>query len=82
MQLSESDAGGEWANARALLADHKLDLPLILRELRLCRSTLGSVLELLENGRVAPNVLEEIGECARDTTAEVERLWSKSKQTI
>jgi hypothetical protein len=82
MQLSESDVGGEWANARALVAEHKLDLTLILRQLRLCRSTLGSVLELLENSPIAPSALEQIGECATDTMAEVERLWDRFKQPI
>jgi hypothetical protein len=82
MQLSESDTGGEWANTRARLAEYKLDLPLVLRQLRLCRSTLGSALEFLENGPIAPNTLEQIGECATDTTAEVERLWDILKHTI
>jgi hypothetical protein len=82
MPLTESDAAGNWADTRALLAEYQLDLPLVLRQLRLCRSTLGSVLEFLESNSISPAMLEQIGECSTDTTADVERLWNLIRQSI
>jgi hypothetical protein len=76
MTTDESNAAGNWADSRALLAEYRVDLPLVLRQLRLCRSTLGSVLELLESNPLSPGMLEQIGECSTDTTADIERLWN------
>ncbi len=75
MTINESNAAGNWADSRALMAEYQLNLPVVLRQLRLCRSTLGSVLELLESNSLSPGMLEKIDECSTDTTADIERLW-------
>jgi hypothetical protein len=47
----------------------------ILRQIRLCRSTLGAILEELEAGGVGADAIERIGECTIGVTAEIESLW-------
>ena len=64
------------AEHRMVPEEYKLDLSLALRQLRLCRSTLGSILEFLENNPVKTETLELISGCSTDITADVERLWN------
>ena len=82
MPTNEPNAAGNWVESRALLAEYQLNLPVVLRQLRLCRSTLGSVLEILESNSLSPGMLEQIGECSTDATADVERLWNLIRPSI
>jgi hypothetical protein len=76
MPISEWNPADNRPASPALMAECQFDTPLILRQLRLCRSTLGSVLELLESDSLSPVMLQQIGECSMDTTADIERLWN------
>ena len=55
------------------------DLPAIIRQIRLCRSTLGAILNELECGGGHPDTAERIAECTIGVTAEVESLWKATK---
>lgn len=70
------------AESRILLEEYKIDLPQVLRQLRMCRSTLGSVLELLEEHPPKPEMLEQISGAASDVTSDVERLWDLIKPLL
>jgi hypothetical protein len=82
MPTSESNPADNRLASHALMAERQIDIPLILRQLRLCRSTLGSVLELLESDSLSPVILQQIGECSMDTTADIERLWNLIRPSI
>jgi hypothetical protein len=82
MPTNESNAAANWVDSRALLAEYQLNLPAVLRQLRLCRSTLGSVLEILESNALSPGMLEQIGECSADTSGDIERLWQLLRPSI
>jgi hypothetical protein len=82
MAIKESDSADNWADNHALLAEYQFDPPLVLRQLRLCRSKLGSVLEFLESNSLSPGMLEQIGECSTDITADTERLWNVVRPSI
>lgn len=66
---------------RAALASNPMDMPFILRQIRLCRSTLGAILEELESGDQSPRAVERFGECATSVAAEIERLWETVKRS-
>jgi len=82
MPISEWNPADNRPASPALMAECQFDTPLILRQLRLCRSTLGSVLEILESNSLSPGMLEQIGECSTDATADVERLWNLIRPSI
>jgi hypothetical protein len=61
------------------MTDYRLDLAAIVHQVRLCRSTLGAVLDELECGTHNQDALDRIGEVALSLSAEVENLWTKIK---
>jgi hypothetical protein len=81
MTNSETNNVALGASDRAAFAVYQSDLPSIARQLRLCRSTLGAVLEELECGQRSPTFYEEIGEYATSVTAEIEHLWECLKRS-
>ncbi len=75
MISSESTKGVENDSTRAELPEFRQDLPSLVRQIRICRSTLGAVLEGLENADPSFVAFEKVGECSTSVTAEIERLW-------
>ena len=67
--------------ARPIMPDYQFDLPAIERQIRLCRSTLGAILDELEGGDKSPDAIERIGECTTSVTGEIESLWEAIKQS-
>jgi hypothetical protein len=65
---------------RGTMADDRLDLPSIIRQIRLCRSALGAILEELECGNPNPGTVEQVTECTTSVTAEIEHLWETIKK--
>jgi len=55
--------------------DCLVDASTIMRQIRLCRSTLGAILDELECGDVGADAVERIVECTIGVTADVESLW-------
>jgi hypothetical protein len=55
------------------------DLPAIIRQIRLCRSTLGAILDVLESGDGHADAIERIAECTTGVSAEIESLWNAAK---
>jgi hypothetical protein len=82
MPTNEPNAAGNWVQSRALVAEYQLNLPIVLRQLRLWGSSLGSVLEILETYSLSPDMVEQIGDCSTDATADVERLWNLIRPSI
>lgn len=79
MTAKQPNITGTLAESRILLEEYKIDLPLVLRQLRMCRSTIGSILELLESHPPTPEMLEQVNGAASDATSDVERLWNLIK---
>lgn len=71
----------EIVSASANMSDSRLDLAAITRQVRLCRSTLGAILDELECGDRGHGTLEKLAECAMSVTGEIEDLWESIKQS-
>jgi hypothetical protein len=81
MAISEPNKSTQIASTRAAFADYQLDLPSIVKQIRLCRSTLGAVLEELDGGDRSAISCEEIGDSSMGVAAEIERLWECIKRS-
>jgi hypothetical protein len=80
MVNSSTNRSPETTSNRANMADYRLDLPTIVRQIRLCRSTLGAILDELECAAKSEDALDGIGEVTLSLSAEVENLWTKVKR--
>ena len=76
---SATNSSAETTSNRANMTDYRLDLAAIVHQIRLCRSTLGAVLDELECGVQTQDALDGIGDVALNLSAEVENLWTKVK---
>ena len=74
-------ASTETTTQRANMTEYRLDLPAIVKQVRLCRSTLGAVLDELECANQSPDALDLIEERTMSVSAEIESLWAKVKQS-
>jgi hypothetical protein len=63
------------------MSDYQLDLPAVMRQIRLCRSTLGAILDELECGDRGHGAIEKIAIRAMSVTGEIEDLWEAIKQS-
>jgi hypothetical protein len=63
------------------MPDSPAHLLTIMRQVRLCRSTLGAILDELECGDWSANTFENLAECTIGVTAEIEGLWEAVKQS-
>jgi hypothetical protein len=70
----------ETVPTRARMMDYPADLSMIMRQIRLCRSTMGAILDELECGNATADSIEKIAECTTGVTAEIEGLWQATKQ--
>jgi hypothetical protein len=75
---SEPSKTADLASAPASMADYRQDLPAIIRQIRVCRSMLGAILDELDDGDRNPAV-EKVAECATVVAAEIESLWEAIK---
>jgi hypothetical protein len=71
----------ETAPTRDITPDYRFDLPAIERQIRLCRSTLGAILDELEGGDRRPEAVERLSECTTSVIGEIEALWEAIKQS-
>jgi hypothetical protein len=78
MNTSEPSKSADLASARASIADYWQDLPAIIRQIRVCRSRLGAVLDELD-GDDRNLAIEKVAECATGVAAEIESLWEAIK---
>lgn len=58
---------------------HQVDLPALIKQIRVCRSTLGAVLEELETDEISAGSLETVVECSTAAMVEIEGLWETIK---
>jgi hypothetical protein len=63
------------------MSDDQLDLPAVMRQVRVCRATLGAILDELECGDRSPGVIEKLSECTTDVAGEIEDFWETIKQS-
>jgi|tagenome__1003787_1003787.scaffolds.fasta_scaffold20965867_4 hypothetical protein len=70
----------ETVTTRAKIMDYPVDLPVIMSQIRLCRSTLGAILDELECVEASGDTIEKIADCTTGVTAEIESLWEATKQ--
>jgi hypothetical protein len=70
----------ETVPTRARITDWQVDLPMIMKQIRLCRSTLGAILDELECGTARAENMENIADCTIGVTAEIESLWEATKK--
>jgi hypothetical protein len=57
------------------MPDWQVDVLTITRQIRLCRSTLGAILDELECRDLRTDAGVSIAECTSGVTAEIESLW-------
>jgi hypothetical protein len=78
MNTSEPNKTTDLASARASVVDYRHDLLAIIRQIRVCRSTLGAILDELEidDRNVA---IDKVAEYATGVAAEIESLWDAIK---
>ena len=81
MTNTETNKNSEGDSDRAELASFQLDMPFILRQIRLCRSTLGAILEELEGWDQRPNLVEAFGDSATTVAAEIDSFWGIVKRS-
>ncbi len=79
MTSTDPNRSVESVPTRALISDFQVDLPSIIRQIRLCRSALGAILEELECGNPSPTAVNQIAEGSTGVTAEIEHLWETIK---
>jgi hypothetical protein len=63
------------------MSDYQLDLPALVRQIRLCRSTLGAILDELECGDRSQGAIEKLAGSTMSVTGEIEGLWERIKQS-
>jgi hypothetical protein len=80
MNNSSTSHSQETVSTRARMMDYPVDLPTIMRQIRLCRSTLGAILDELECAEARGEAIEKIAVCTTGVTAEIESLWEAMKQ--
>ncbi len=82
MTIFNANQSLETALTRVKMQDYPVDLPTIMRQIRLCRSTLGAILDDLEvGGEESAGTSAKIVECTTGVTAEIESLWEAVKQS-
>lgn len=79
MTNSEPSNSAYLASARACMADYQQDLTAIIWQIRVCRSTLGAILDELE-GDDRNLAIEKVAEYATGVAAEIESLWDAIKR--
>jgi len=80
MNNSNTNQNLETIPNRVKITDYPVDLPTIIRQIRLCRSTLGAILDELECGEASADTIVKIAECTTGVTAEIESLWEATKK--
>jgi hypothetical protein len=67
----------ETTQTQGKMQDCQFDSMTIMRQIRLCRSILGAILDELEGGNAGADAgaIERIAECTTGVTAEIESLW-------
>jgi hypothetical protein len=77
---SSTGCSAETTSGRADMTDYCHDLPTIVRQVRVCRSMLGAILDEFECGAPTQDALDGIGEATLNLSAEIENLWAKVKK--
>jgi len=62
------------------MLDYRLDVPAVVRQIRVSRSTLGAILDELECSNPSPAATERLIECSMNVAGEIEDLWETIKQ--
>jgi hypothetical protein len=80
MAAADSNIQLESPTDRPEFASESLTLQAVVRQIRICRSTLGAVLDLLETAELDSDSLEAAAEGAMSVMAETEQLWNMMKE--
>jgi hypothetical protein len=64
---------------RAEFAAEPFNLPTVLRQIRICRATLGAILDVLETPELGPDSVERAANASINVMAETEQLWNSLK---
>ena len=62
------------------MSEDRLDLPAVVRQIRVSRSTLGAILDELECSDRSPAATERLIESSMNVAGEIEDLWETTKQ--
>jgi hypothetical protein len=68
------------ADCSELVAE-PVTLQSVVRQVRICRSTLGAILDVLETTEIGSDSIERAAERSMDVLAEVEQLWDSLRQS-
>jgi hypothetical protein len=64
---------------RSEFATEPLNLQSLIRQIRICRSTLGAILDVLETAEPDTDSIARAAEGSMNVTADVEQLWNSLK---
>jgi hypothetical protein len=70
------------AASTPIVPEFRPDLNAVMKQIRLCRSTLGAILDELECGDQSPGTIERLAERAIGVTGEIEELWETTKPSL
>jgi hypothetical protein len=78
---SNANYVAETVATRPTMTDDRHDLPALMRRIRVCRATLGAILDELECGDRSPAVVEKLAECTTNVAGEIEDFWETIKRS-
>ena len=81
MMTSNANDTVDMASVPSLPPSNDCDLATLMRQIRVCRSALGAVLDELEGGEPGADALTNLAACITSITGELEELWNAAKPT-
>jgi hypothetical protein len=79
MMTSNVNDTVEMASVPSLAPGNDSDLANLMRQIRICRSALGAILDELEAGERSAETLASLATCITGVTGEIEELWQAAK---
>jgi hypothetical protein len=80
MTTLNSDGTREMTSNQAT-SDDQIGLPAVIRQIRLCRSTLGAILDELECDNRSAESIDRLAACTTSVFEEIDCLWEATKQS-
>jgi hypothetical protein len=80
MNAADSNTELESADGRSELVAEPVTLLSVVRQVRICRSTLGAILDVLETTEIGSESIERAAERSTDVLGEIEQLWNALRQ--
>ena len=79
MMTSNANDTTEAASTTTFVPGNECDLAALVRQIRICRSALGAILDEIELGDRSEATIDKIAACITGVTGEIEALWEAAK---